>query len=110
MNYKFKLNYLDEIAYKKLERNLKKYNMNAFKKLFFDVYPSLEKGEFLGKLIQLNEEEQSETYDVELPIDKLFIRMYDKVKLNYTVYKNQNVVMLNTLEPKDILMKGELTT
>ena len=32
--------------------------------------------------------------------------MYGKVKLSYTVYKDQNVVMLTGLEPKDILMDG----
>lgn len=106
MKQRFILDYLDENYFKKLERSLKKYNMVAFKKLMFDFYPKLRSGEFVGELISLNKHEQTETYELKLPTDNLFIKVYGEVKLNYTVYRNQNTVMLNTLEPKDILMDG----
>ena len=106
MKGRYLLDYLDENNFKKLERSLKKYNMMAYKKLMFDFYPSLRKGEFLGELVAINKHEQTETYDLQLPTDNLFVKVYGKLKLNYTVYKNQNVVMLNTLEPKGILMDG----
>ncbi len=109
MRNRYLLDYLDENYYKKLERSLKKYNMMAYKKLVFDFYPKLRVGEFVGELVSINKHDQTETYELKLPTDNLFIKVYGEVKLNYTVYKNQNTVMLNSLEPKDILMDGHKT-
>ena len=106
MKGRYLLDYLDENNFKKLERSLKKYNMMAYKKLMFDFYPSLRKGDFLGELVSINKHEQTENYELQLPTDNLFVKVYGKVKLSYTVYKDQNVVMLTGLEPKDILMDG----
>lgn len=106
MKGRFLLDYLDENYYKKLERSLKKYNMVAYKKLVFDFYPKLRSGDFVGELISINKHEQTETYELKLPTDSLFVKVYGEVKLNYTVYRSQNTVMLNLLEPKDILMDG----
>lgn len=109
MRNRYLLDYLDENYYKKLERSLKKYNMMAYKKLVFDFYPKLRTGEFVGELVSLNKHDQTETYELKLPTDTLFVKVYGEVKLNYTVYKSQNTVMLNSLEPKDILMDGHKT-
>ena len=49
--------YLNEIEFKKCERSVKKYNMFAFKKLIFDFYPEMKEGNFLGKIV--NEDEDS---------------------------------------------------
>ena len=106
MKGRFILDYLDENNFKKLERSLKKYNMVAYKKLMFDFYPKLRSGEFVGELVSINKHEQTETYSLRLPTDQLFVKVYGEVKLNYTVYKNNNIVMLNNLEPKDILLDG----
>ena len=106
MKGRFILDYLDENNFKKLERSLKKYNMVAYKKLMFDFYPKLRSGEFVGELVSINKHEQTETYDLRLPTDSLFVKVYGEVKLNYTVYKQSNIVMLNNLEPKDILLDG----
>ena len=106
MKGRFILDYLDENNFKKLERSLKKYNMVAYKKLMFDFYPKLRSGEFVGELISINKHEQTETYDLRLPTDSLFVKVYGEVKLNYTVNKANNTVILNNLEPKDILLDG----
>ena len=106
MKGRFILDYLDENNFKKLERSLKKYNMVAYKKLMFDFYPKLRNGEFVGELVSLNKHDKTETYDLRLPTDSLFVKVYGEVKLNYTVYKDNNIVMLNNLEPKDILLDG----
>lgn len=106
MNNRYILDYTDENYFRKLERSLKKYNMLAYKKLVFDFYPKLRAGEFVGELISINKHEQTETYELKLPTDSLFIKVYGEVKLNYSVYKAQNTVMLNTLEPEKILMDG----
>ena len=109
----FILDYLNENEYRKLERALKKYNMLAFKKLNFDYYPSLRNGKFIGELISSNKKEGSETYELKLPSDHMFSQVHGDIKLHYIVYKAQNVVMLDTITPTDILLEGhmaELTT
>lgn len=109
----FILDYINENEYKKLERALKKYNMLAFKKLNFEYYPSLRTGEFLGELISSDKKNCTETYELKLPSDHLFTQVHGEVKLRYIVYKNQNIVMLDTIMPTDILLEGhvaELTT
>ena len=106
MKGRYILDYLDENNFKKLERSLKKYNMVAYKKLMFDFYPKLRSGEFVGELVSINKHEQTETYDLRLPTDSLFVKVYGEVKLNYTVHKKNNVVVLNNLEPKEILLDG----
>lgn len=109
----FILDYINENEYKKLERALKKYNMLAFKKLNFEYYPSLRTGEFLGELIGSDKKNGTETYELKLPSDHLFTQVHGEVKLRYIVYKSQNIVMLDTIMPTDILLEGhvaELTT
>ncbi len=107
------LDYIDENEYHKLERALKKYNMLAFKKLNFEYYPSLRNGKFLGELVSQNKKAGTETYELKLPSDKMFVQIHGEVKLVYTVYKKEGVVMLDSITPKDILLEGhmsELTT
>ena len=109
----FILDYINENEFRKLERALKKYNMLAFKKLNFEYYPSLRKGEFLGELVSTDTKKCTETYELKLPSDHLFTQVHGEVKLRYIVYKDQNVVMLETIEHRDILLEGhvaELTT
>ena len=109
----FILDYINENEYKKLERALKKYNMLAFKKLNFEYYPALRSGEFLGELMSSDKANNTETYELKLPSDHLFTQVHGEVKLRYMVYKEQNVVMLETIMPTDILLEGhvaELTT
>lgn len=107
------LDYINENEFKKLERALKKYNMLAFKKLNFEYYPALRNGEFLGELMSSDKKNNTETYELKLPSDHLFTQVHGEVKLRYIVYKKQNVVMLETIMPTDILLEGhvaELTT
>ena len=109
----FILDYINENEYKKLERALKKYNMLAYKKLNFEYYPALRCGNFLGELVESNKDKNTETYELKLPSDLLFTQVHGEVKIRYIVYKEQNVVMLETIMPTDILLEGhvaELTT
>ena len=109
----FILDYINENEFKKLERALKKYNMLAYKKLNFEYYPELRKGNFIGELISTNKVEQTETYELKLPSDSMFKQVHGDVTLKYIVYKEQNIVMLDTITPTDILLEGhmaELTT
>lgn len=106
-NYVFE--YFNENEYKKLERSVKKYNMLAYKKLVFEYYPSLKEGKFLGKLVSLNSQEKTKTYELKLPTDDMFAKVHGDMKLHYTVYEEKNVVLLNTLTPEDILSEGHRT-
>ena len=109
----FLLDYVNENEYRKLERALKKYNMLAFKKLNFDYYPALRNGNFLGEKISQNKKEQTETYELKLPSDRMFSQVHGEVKLIYTVIKNEKRVILTTITPAEILIEGhqsELTT
>ena len=107
------LDYVNENEFKKLERALKKYNMLAFKKLNFEFYPALRNGNFQGELIETNKKNKTEKYELKLPSDKMFTQIYGEVKLIYTIHKKDEVVMLETITPSDILLEGhrsELTT
>ena len=109
----FILDYINENEYKKLERALKKYNMLAYKKLNFEYYPKLRSGNFIGELISKNKKELTETYELKLPSDNMFKQVHGDVTLKYIVYKEQNIVMLDTITPTEILLEGhmaELTT
>ena len=43
--------YLDENDFRKKERSVRKYNMLAYKRLAFEYYPELRKGNFLGEKV-----------------------------------------------------------
>ena len=109
----FILDYINENEFKKIERALKKYNMLAYKRLNFEYYPELRKGNFIGELVGKNKVEKTETYELKLPSDSMFKQVHGDVTLKYVVYKEQHVVMLDTITPTEILLEGhmaELTT
>lgn len=103
-NYAF--DYINENEFHKLERSLKKYNMLAYKKLYFDYYPNLKEGKFLGELVSTNKDKNTQTYELKLPTDVLFSKVHGDVKLHYIVYENEKIVMLDKLTPEDILTEG----
>ena len=98
--------YVNENEFKKLERAIKKYNMLAYKKLYFEYYPSLKEGNFLGKLISTNKTNSTKTYELKLPTDALFSKVHGDIKLYYLVYENEKIVMLDKFEPTEILSEG----
>ena len=104
----FILDYINENEFRKLERALKKYNMLAFKKLNFSYYPALRSGEFVGELMSSDQKKKTETYELKLPSDHRFTQVHGEVKLRYIVYKEQNVVMLDTIMPTEILLEGHV--
>ncbi len=101
--------YVNENEFKKLERALKKYNMLAYKKLFFEYYPKLKEGEFLGKLVSVNGKNNTKNYELKLPTDVMFSKVHGDVVLHYTVYEKEEIVMLNTISPEEILSEGHQT-
>ena len=107
------IDYINENEFRKKERAIKKYNMLAYKKLLFDYYPSLREGNFQGVLVSTNEKDKIDKYELILPTDRTFTKVHGNITLHYSVYKEQKIVMLETLTPEDILTEGhqkELTT
>ena len=98
--------YVNENEFKKLESSLKKYNMLAYKKLCFEYYPALKEGKFLGELVSKNSENNTKTYELKLPTDVLFTKVHGDMKLIYVVYEKEKIIMLDRLEPAEILSEG----
>ena len=106
MKSTYLFDYVNENEFKKLERSIKKYNMLTYKKLYVDYYPALKEGNFLGKLVSTNKENNTKTYELKLPTDALFSKVHGDIKLYYLVYENEKIVMLDKFEPKEILSEG----
>ena len=106
MKGSYVFDYVNENEFHKLERSLKKYNMLAYKKLYFDYYPRLKDGEFLGEIVSTNEQNGTTTYQLKLPTDILFAKVHGDIALHYVVYTNEKIVMLDKLTPEDILTEG----
>ena len=98
--------YVNENEFRKLERSIKKYNMLAYKKLYFEYYPSLKEGNFLGKVIATDEAKGTTTYELKLPTDAMFSKVHGDIKLYYIVYSREKTVMLDKFEPLGILGEG----
>ena len=106
MNENYLFDYLNENEFHKLERSLKKYNMLAYKKLYFEYYPKLKDGNFLGEVVSTNKEKGTTTYELKLPTDVMFAKVHGEIKLQYIVYKNEKIIMLDKIEPIVILSEG----
>lgn len=106
MKESYLFEYINENEFHKLERSLKKYNMLAYKKLYFDFYPKMKSGEFLGELISTNKDNGSQRYELKLPTDVLFAKVHGDIKLIYHVYEKEKIIMLDTIHPEDILTEG----
>ncbi len=106
MKETYLFDYINENEFHKLERSLKKYNMLAYKKLYFEYYPSLKEGQFLGEVISTNKSNGTVTYKLKLPTDMLFAKVHGAIELYYIVYEQEKIIMLDKLEPVDILSEG----
>ena len=98
--------YINENEFKKLERSIKKYNMLAYKKLYFEYYPALKEGNFLGNITSKNEETGDIYYELSLPTDVMFQKVHGKIILFYIVNLNNKTVKLDKFEPFEILSEG----
>ena len=113
MKNSYVIEFLNENEFRKKERAVKKYNMLAYKKLIFEFYPGFREGNFGGIAVSKNEVEAYTKYELKLPTDSMFSKVYGDLVLHYTVYENQKIVMLNNITPDDILTEGhqkELST
>ena len=113
MDSSYIFEYLDENDFRKKERSLRKYNMLAYKKLTFNFYPEIRKGNFLGEEISRDEKAKTTSYELKLPTDKMFVKVHGEIRLHYTVYTDKKVILLTNITPEGILDEGhraELST
>lgn len=113
MKNSYVIEFLNENEFRKKERAVKKYNMLAYKKLIFEFYPGFREGKFNGVVVSKNSNEGYTKYELKLPTDTMFSKVYGDLILHYTVYETQKIVMLNNITPDDILTEGhqkELST
>ena len=87
----FIIDYVNENEFRKKEKSIKKYNMLAYKKLMFEYYPALKEGNFMGVITSTNKAEGITKYDLKLPTDRTFSKVYGDIVLHYTVYENQKI-------------------
>ena len=112
-NKSYIFEYLDENDFRKKERSVRKYNMLAYKKLTFNYYPELRKGNFLGKEVGRDNKTNTVTYELKLPTDELFAKVHGEIILYYTVYLEKHIILLTNITPEEILDEGhraELST
>ena len=102
----YNFEYLDEYKFRKLERALKKYSMLAYKRLVFETYPKLRRGDFIGKLIKSNNEDNTKKYEFELSTDDSFKSLHGNIVLYYSVDENNCLIILETISPESILFEG----
>ena len=105
--------YLDENDFRKRERSVRKYNMLAYKKLTFEYYPKIRKGQFLGKVVSEDKKAGTVSYELKLPTDELFAKVHGEIRIHYTAYLDKGVVLLTNITPEGILNEGhraELST
>lgn len=113
MENNYKIKYIDENKFRKLEKTLKKYNIQAYKKLLFQYYPNLNEGNFEGNIIKQNQKEGLTKYELKLSTDDTFRFVHGSISLIYTVNKKEKLVILETLHPENLLLEGfenKLTT
>ena len=98
--------YKDENDFRKKERSVRKYNMLAYKKLYFEYYPKLKEGNFLGDLVIDNLKEKTKSYELKLPTDEIFKKVHGEITLHYTVYEDMHIILLTNITPEEALTES----
>lgn len=101
-NYIFE--YLNENNFMTKEKALRKYNMLAYKKLIFDYYPKIRKGNFLGDIV--DSDAIKIDYELIIPSDYMFKKVHGEIRLHYSVYKEKSIILLTNITPESILEEG----
>lgn len=94
---KYQIEYENENEFKKLEHNLRKYNMKAFKEYLFTHIPDLQNGNFK------NSTKNNDIYEIKLSTDKFFKKVHGECKLIFKVKDNK--IILLEIAPKQILLE-----
>ncbi len=104
METKYIFEYENENEFKKLESALKKYNMLAWKKLYFEYYPKIKAGQIIGT--KVSADANFSYYDLTLPTDAMFVKVHGEVILHYKVDDVNKKIIIISLDPEKILSEG----
>ena len=80
--------------------------MLAYKKLTFEYYPELRRGNFLGEIVKEDSKSKTVSYELKLPTDELFIKVHGEIRLHYTIYTDKKIILLTNITPEGILDEG----
>ena len=86
------ITYLDYNLYRKLEKGLSRYFRRAYKYLIFEATTKLKLPNKIDGI-----------YEVELPTDELFEKVYGKMLLKFSV-KN-DIAIIEDIQPREFLLK-----
>lgn len=86
------IQYLDKNDFNKKYRALRRYFMKSYKYIMFKLIPTLQK-----------EHKQDGHYEVEIPTDELFVKVYGPMKVLFTV--SNDVAVLEDIIPSEFLIK-----
>lgn len=84
------ITFIDKNEYVRKKRVLQKYFKKTNKYLVFEVIPKLKEQNKIDGV-----------YQVELPTDKLFEKVYGKIVLKFSV--QNDIAIIETIEPNEIL-------
>lgn len=82
------------------EKILKTTHPKLYFKLQVEYYDSLKKGNFIGKIIGENEEDQLTIYEYKFETSKVFEKVHGELKFNYAVYHKSKLIRIRELEPE----------
>ena len=80
--------------------------MLAYKKLTFEYYPLIREGNFLGKIINPNSQDNTYEYELKLPTDIMFSKVHGEMFVYYLVDENNKNIIFKTITPEAILDEG----
>lgn len=86
------ITYLDENDFVKKQKGLKRYFAKSHKYFLFEVKDKLKYNKI-----------QNGIYEVSLPIDDAFIKVYGELKVKYSVFRN--TIIFEDIVPSDILLE-----
>ena len=107
MNQSYIFEYEGDGEFKKKERNLKKI-YTAYKKLAFNYYPEIKKGNFIGRKVGTDKFGGTK-YELELPTEEIFKKFHGTITVHYTVYEDKKVILFTNITPNVFLEEAHRT-
>ncbi len=95
--------YREEDKINKQLRNIKKYYMNAYKEIQFQIFPNMREGIFPK---EKTAEKSSKKKQCELKTDALFRKVHGPLVMHYEIEEETKTVWIDHFSPEGILSEG----
>lgn len=86
------ITYLDENDFIKKEKGLKRYFKKSYTYFIFEIKDKLKRSKLHNGI-----------YEVSIPVDDLFVKVYGELKVKYSVFRN--TLIFEDILPSDILLE-----